>query len=117
MAHGQLGYGLGGSSGGVLHIDAVLLGIVHIDVVHTHAAADDELQLAALGLVNVLSADLGLGADHRHIEVPQGLAQLLGLIELLNDLVTHFAQLRHGALVHTVGNQNTHDNFSFFKIF
>ena len=110
MTHGQLGHGLGGSAGGVLHGDAVLLGILHVDVVHTHAAADDHLQLAALGSVNVLLADLGLGADHGHVEIPQSRAQLIGLIELLHHLVALLPQLRHSGLVHTVSNQNTHRN-------
>ena len=110
MTHGQLGHGLGGSAGGVLHGDAVLLGILHVDVVHTHAAADDHLQLAALGSVNVLLADLGLGADHGHVEIPQSRAQLIGLIELLHHLVALLPQLRHSGLVHTVSNQNTHSN-------
>ena len=110
MTHGQLSHGLGGSAGGVLHGDAVLLGILHVDVVHTHAAADDHLQLAALGSVNVLLADLGLGADHGHVEIPQSSAQLIGLIELLHHLVALLPQLRHSGLVHTVSNQNTHRN-------
>ena len=110
MTHGQLGHGLGGSAGGVLHGDAVGLGIVHVDVVHTHAAADDHLQLAADGRVNVLLADLGLGADHSHVEIPQSRAQLIGLIELLHHLVALLPQLRHSGLVHTVSNQNTHSN-------
>ena len=110
MTHGQLGHGLGGSAGGVLHGDAVLLGILHVDVVHTHAAADDHLQLAALGSVNVLLADLGLGTDHGHVEIPQSSAQLIGLIELLHHLVALLPQLRHSGLVHTVSNQNTHRN-------
>ena len=110
MAHGQLGHGLGGGAGSILHVDAVGLGIVHVDVVHTHAAADDQLQLAALGSVNVLLADLGLGADHGHVKPAQGLAQLIGLIELLHYLMAMLPQLRHSGLIHTVSNQNTHRN-------
>ena len=110
MAHGQLGHRLGGGAGGILHVDAVGLGIVHVDVVHTHAAADDQLQLAALGRINVLLADLGLGADHGHVKPAQGLAQLIGLIELLHYLMALLPQLRHSGLIHTVSNQNTHRN-------
>ena len=109
VAHGQLRHGLGGCLGGVLHGDAVGLGVLHVDVVHTHAAADDELQLASLGLVDVVGANLGLGADDHGIEITQGLAQLIRLVELLHHLVAHVAQLRHRGLVHTVSNQNTHD--------
>ena len=110
MAHGQLCHRLGGGAGGILHVDAVGLGIVHVDVVHTHAAADDQLQLAALGRINVLLADLGLGADHGHVKPAQGLAQLIGLIELLHYLMAMLPQLRHSSLIHTVSNQNTHRN-------
>ena len=107
MAHGQLCHRLGGGAGGILHVDAVGLGIVHVDVVHTHAAADDQLQLAALGRINVLLADLGLGADHGHIKPAQGLAQLIGLIELLDDFISILAQLFHCASIHPIGNQNS----------
>ena len=109
MAHGQLGYGLGGGTGGVLHGDTAGLGVLDIDIVNAHAAADDELELAGLGLVNMVGADLGLGADHHGVKILQGGAQLVGLIELLDDLVTHLAELSHGGLIHTVGNQNTHN--------
>ena len=96
------------------------LGIIDVDVVNAHAAADDELELAALGLVDLCGADLGLGADDDHVEVTQGLAQLGGLVELLDDLVTLSLQLGHRGLIHTVSNKNTHDNFllvNFLKWF
>ena len=87
MAHGQLRDGLGGSLRGVLHGDAVFLGILHVDVVDADAAADDELQLAALGLIDVVRADLGLGADDDRVKLAQGRAQLIRLVELLDDLM------------------------------
>ena len=117
MAHGQLGYGLGGGTGGVLHGDAAGLGVLDIDIVNAHAAADDELELAALGLVNVVGADLGLGADDHGVEILQSGAQLIGLIELLHYLVTHLTELSHSGFIHTVGNQNTHNsNLLYFFI-
>ena len=109
MTHGQFGHGLGGGTGGVLHGDAAGLGILDVNIVNAHATADDELELAGLGLVNVVGADLGLGADDHSVEILQGGAQLIGLIELLDHLVAHFTQLRHSGLIHTVGNQNTHN--------
>ena len=114
VAHGQLRHGLGGRPGGVFHGDAIGLGVLHVDVIHAYAAADDQLQLAALGLVDVVGADLGLGANHHHVEIAQGLAQLIRLVELLHHLVTHLAQLRHRGLVHTVSNQNTHGNILLY---
>ena len=117
MTHGQLGNGLGGSAGGILHSDAAGLGVLDINVVHAHAAADDELELAALGLVNVVGADLGLGADDHSVKILQSGAQLIGLIELLHYLVTHLTELRHSGFIHTVGNQNTHNsNLLYFFI-
>ena len=92
------------------------LGVIDVDVVNAHAAADDELELAALGLVDLCRADLGLGADDDHVEVTQGLAQLGGLIELLDDLVTLSLQLGHRGLIHTVSNKNTHDNFLLVNV-
>ena len=59
-------------------------------------------------------------ADDDHVEVTQGLAQLGGLVELLDDLVTLSLQLGHRGLIHTVSNKNTHDNFllvNFLKWF
>ena len=114
VAHGQLRHGLGGRPGGVFHGDAIGLGVLHVDVIHAYAAADDQLQLAALGLVDVVGADLSLGADHHHVEITQGLAQLIRLVELLHHLVAHLAQLRHRGLVHTVSNQNTHGNILLY---
>ena len=66
-------------------------------------------------LPDVVGADLGLGTDHHHVEITQRLAQLIGLIELLHDLVTHLTQLRHRGLIHTVSNQNTHGNTLLLK--
>ncbi len=110
VAHSQLRHGLGGGAGGVADGNAVLLGVLDVNVVNAHAAADDQLELAALGLVDLCRADLGLGADHHGVEVTQGSAQLVGLVELLDDLVTQLAQLRHRGLIHTVSNKNTHGN-------
>ena len=112
MPHCELCNGLRGSLRGVLDGDAVCLGILHVDVVDADAAADDELELAALRLVDVVGADLGLGADDDRVELAQGCAQLIGLIELLNDLVPQLAQLRHCLLVHTISYENTHDKIS-----
>ncbi len=109
MRHGKLCHGLGGGARGVLHVDAGSLGIVNVDVVNAHAAADDELELAALGLVDLCGADLGLGADDDNVEIAQRLAELGRLIELLYDLVALSLQLRHRGLIHPVGNKNTHD--------
>ena len=112
MAHSQLCNGLGGGLRGVLDGDAVGFRILDIDVVDADAAADDELQLAALGLVDVVGADLGLGADDDCVKLTQGRAQLIRLIELLDDLVACLAQLRHGGLVHSISYENTHDKIS-----
>ena len=46
--------------------------------------------------------------------VGQRSAQLIRLIKLLNDFVTCLAQLRHSGLVHSIGNENSHDTISLF---
>ena len=104
MAQGQLGHGVGGGHGGVPDCDAVFLGVLHVDVVHADAAADNELQPAALGLVDVAGPDLGGGAHHHRVGVPQGRAQLLGGVELLHHLVAVGPQLLQSGLVHAVGD-------------
>ena len=109
VSHSELSNGLGGGLRGVLHLDAVVLGVLHVDVVEADTGADDALEAAALGLVDLLGAQLGLGANDGDIEVAQGLAKLVGLVELLNELVTHRANLLDRALIHTVGNKNTHN--------
>ena len=114
MTHGQFCDGLRGSLRGVLDSDAVGLGILHVDVVNADTAADDELQLAALGLVDVVRADLGLGADDDCVKLTQGRAQLFGSIELLDDLVACLTQLRHCGLVHSISYENTHDKISLY---
>ena len=105
--HGQLRHRVGGGPGGVLHGDARRLGVLHGDVVHTHAGPDDELQAAALGGVDLRLLDLGGGADDDRVEVPQGRSQGVWLIELLYDLVTVVSQLGNCAGVHAVGDQYT----------
>ena len=116
MGHGQLRDGLRGRAGGVHDLDAGFLGIVHVDVVDADAAANDELQGRALGLINLRCADLGFGTDDTGIELPQGLAQLFGGVELLNDLMAFAAEQLHGGLIHAVGNENTHKNQISFVI-
>ena len=83
MGHGQFGHRLGRGPGGVAHGDAVLLGVFHVDVVHTHAAADDELQIRILGLVNVTRSHLGGRAHHQHVILCHGRAQIFAGIMLL----------------------------------
>ena len=114
MGHGELRDRLRGGSRGVLNGDAVFLSVLHIDVVYANAAADDELELAALGFVDVVCAHLGLGADDDRVKFLQRSAQLIRLIKLLNDFVTCLAQLRHSGLVHSIGNKNSHDTISLF---
>ena len=109
VSHSELSNGLGGGLRGVLHLDAVVLGVLHVDVVEADTGADDALEAAALGLVDLLGAQLGLGANDGDIKVAQGLTKLVGLVELLNELVTHRANLLDRALIHTVGNKNTHN--------
>ena len=98
-----------------LHGDAVFLGILHVDVVDADAAADDELQLAALGLIDVVRADLGLRADDDRVKLAQRRAQLIRLVELLDDLMPQLAELCHGLLVHSIGNENTHTIISLYN--
>ena len=110
MAHGQLRHGVGGGPGGVLHGNTGLLGVFNINVVHAHAAADNELEHAALGLVDVVGPDLGGAADHHSVELPQGRAQLLGGIEALHHLVSVGLQLVQGGFIHPVSNKDSHNN-------
>ena len=67
----------------------------------------------------MVGTNLGLGADDSHIKLAQSRTELIGLIELLDDLMARLAQLCHCLLVHTVGNENTHDKISlsyFLKV-
>ena len=116
---GQLRHGVGGGPGGVLAGDAGGLGVRDVDVVHADAGPDDELQLAALGVVDLLLLDLGGGTDDDGVEVLQRGAQLVGLIELLHDLESVLAELLHSAGVHAVSDQytNSHNRCSPFVHF
>ena len=113
MRQRQLRHGRGGRAGRVAHGDAAGAGIVDVDVVDAHAAADDQAELAALRLVDVVFANFRLGADDDRVEIAQRRAQLLRLIKLLYYLMAHVAQLRHGGLIHSVGHQNTHGQSPF----
>ena len=114
MTHGQFCDGLRGSLRGVLDGDAVGLCILDIDVVNADTAADDQLQLAALGFIDVVRANLGLGANDDCVKLTQGCAQFFRSIELLDDLVACLAQLRHCGLVHSISYENTHDKISLY---
>ena len=116
---GQLRHGVGGGPGGVPAGDAGGLGVRDVDVVHADAGPDDELQLAALGVVDLLLLDLGGGTDDDGVEVLQRGAQLVGLIELLHDLESVLAELLHSAGVHAVSDQytNSHNRCSPFVHF
>ena len=103
----QFRHRVGGGAGRVLHLDAVFLCVFDCDVVYTDAGPDDELQAAACGGVDLRLLDLGGAADDNHVEVPQGCAQLIGLIELLDDFISILAQLFHCASIHPIGNQNS----------
>jgi len=116
VCHGKLSHGLGRGSRRVLDGDAGFFGVLYIDVVNAYATADDELELAALCFVDVVGTDLGLGADDDGVELAQRSAQLIRLIELLDNFVTCFAQLRHSGLVHSIGNENAHDKLSLFSV-
>ena len=75
------------------------------DVVHAHPGPDDELQLPAPGGVDLGLFDFGGGADDDGVEVPQGGAQGVRLVELFRHLVPVLPELRHGGGVHAVGDQ------------
>ena len=83
MGHGQFGHRPGGSPGGIADGDAVLLGIVHVDVVHAHAAADDELQIRVFGLIDVTRSHLGGRAHHQRVVLRHGCTQIFAAVMLL----------------------------------
>ena len=103
----QLRHRVGGRAGRVLHLDAVGLRVFHGDVVHADAGPDDELQAAVLGGVDLGLLDLGGAADDDHVKIPQGRAQLIGLIKLLHDFESVPAELFHRAGIHAVSDQNS----------
>ncbi|MPM62943.1 hypothetical protein SDC9_109821 [bioreactor metagenome] len=107
--NGQLGHGVGGGPGRVLHLNARLFRVFHGDVVHADAGPDDELQTAALGGIDLRLLDFGGAADDHNIKIPQSRTQLVGLIKLLDDLKAVQPQLLHCAGIHTVCNQNSHN--------
>ena len=113
-----LRHGLGAGAGGVADGDAVLFSVLHVDVVHAYAAADDQLQLARfLGRIDVGSADLGGGPDHQHVVVLYGFLQGFGIVELLIHLATLGFQRGHRALLHTVRRKNLdHSEISSLRI-
>jgi hypothetical protein len=108
MAQRQLSHGVGGGLGGVADGNAVLLGILDVDVVDAYAAADDELELALASLVDVVGPDLGLGADYYGVEILKSLSELIGFIELFYDIVSELAKYGESSLIHSVGNKNSH---------
>ncbi len=68
--HGHLGHRHAAGAGGVHGLDALLGAELLVDVVHAHAAADD--QLKGWGLGEEVGVDGGLGADEEHLGLSQG---------------------------------------------
>ena len=83
MRHGQFGHRPGGGPGGVADGDAVFLGVVHVDVVHAHAAPDDELQIRVFGLIDVTRSHLCGRAHHQRVVLRHGGTQIFAGIVLL----------------------------------
>ena len=108
MGQGQLRHGGGRRAGGIAHGDTGGFGVGHIDVVDAHTGPDNELQPGALGLFDVGGANFGGAANDHRVELPQGRAQLVRLIELFHDFMTVCPQLGYGLLIHTVGYENPH---------
>ena len=108
MAQSQFRNGSRAGAGGIANRNALAFGVGNIDVVHAHAAANDQLQPAFPGLVNMLCAHLGLGPDHHAVKFPQRPPQNFRFVELFYHFVTCFPQLCNCTAAHSVGNQNTH---------
>lgn len=64
--------------GGVLYGDAGCFRVLDVDIVNANAAADDQLQLAALGFVDVVGAYLSSAADYYGVKLLQCCTKLLG---------------------------------------
>ena len=75
VAHGQLRHGFCGCTRRIAHGNTAGPGVVHIDVVHTDAAPDHQLQPPGSGFVQMGPADLRLRSDHHRIKAAQCRAQ------------------------------------------
>ena len=108
LADGQLCHGVAVQAGGVEHLDALLLGILGVDVVQTHGAHADDLQV--LGGIQDLLVDHGVNAHDQHVHIPDhGLQLVLGRGQLLADLDLHvLAQLLGNGLVDNVDDKALH---------
>ena len=71
------------------------------------------LQAGALRSIDVIGAHLGGRADDHDVKVADGLAQLLGRVELFDHFVALRAQGLQRGLIHSISNENTHGRFSF----
>ena len=111
----ELRHGVGAGARRIAHGDALLLGVGHVDVVHAHAAADDELEAARRGRrVDVRCAHLRCRAHDEHVARLHGLLERLGLIELADHLAALLLERGDGALLHAVGCQNTDHSAASF---
>ena len=88
MAHGQLRHGRGRRHGGCCCTAMPFSSAYLTSMLSTPTPPRMmSFSLPPLASSMWLAADLGLGADHHGVKVPQGGAQLIGLIELLHHLV------------------------------
>ena len=112
LAQGQLGHGVAVQAGSVEHLDALLLGGVQIDVVQTHGADADDLQI--LGGIQDLLVDGGIDAHDEHIIVRDQLEQLLLGGQHVGVHLHILAQLFRDRAVDGVDDQAFHGKQSSF---
>ena len=75
LGDGQLGHGVAVQAGGVDDLHALLLGVVQVDVVQTHGADADDLQV--LGGIQDLLVDGGVHAHDENVILGDQLGQLV----------------------------------------
>ena len=109
MRHRKLRNGLRRCARRVFHGDAVFLRVCNVDIVNADACADDGFQFRAFCLVDLLLTDLRFGANDHNVKIAEGFAELVRLKKLIDDFMAHFGELCLRALVHAIGNENTHN--------
>ena len=111
MAQRQLCHRIAAGRRSVAHLNALLLGVSHINIIHAHAAADNQFQASGRSCgVNHGYTHLGGRAHYQNIIIGQLFGQFISFIKLLDYLIAQLLQFGDGCCFHAVGGQNSYHN-------
>ena len=116
QGNGQFCHCIGRRTRRIFHGDTCFFRILHRNIVYADTGADDQLQPATFGLIDLRFFDFCGRANNYRIEVAQRIAQFVRLIELLYHFDSIRAQRCQCAGIHSISYQYTHNRSTFILV-